>query len=103
MADPYDPHHHTPLLVGERVRIAKAWRSGSDLQAWERHLAGRTGTVRAWRMDADGCRAEVALDPLKPKQRQTHVVSLCLWSAWHPGRDLVERLPAAAGEEVAHG
>lgn len=111
----FDPFNDAPLAVGERVRITHAYRVGSELKAWERHLAGRCGTVdgiqmrydAAWptrRTSADPTpdkRADlnvfvtVLLDPLKPRQRVEHRVNLTLASSCIPQcLDRIERLPA---------
>lgn len=122
MAD-FHPLNDPPLQIGERVRIVKAHRSGSDLKGWERSLAGRSGTVEtvferrdaAWprsRSSAAERRADldiivtVVLDPVTPRQRIQHVARLQLASAYAPlSVDVIERLsaPAPAEEEVRRG
>lgn len=109
MADPYDPHYDTPLQIGERVRIVVADRVGSDLQGWERKLAGRGGNVTE--VDHDPCPVTgsliitIALDRISARQRIKRVVRLTLASSWHQQWDIIERLsaPAPAEEEVRRG
>ena len=73
----YDPTHDQPLAVGERVRIVKAHRTGSELFSWERRLAGRSGRITGiFQRSAPAQDAylsiAVALDPLTPRQRTEH-------------------------------
>lgn len=106
MADPYDPHHDTPLQIGERVRIVVADRVGSDLQGWERKLAGRAGIVRevCHRQCSGSLIIRVVLDRISARQRIGREVWLTLCSDWHGHLDIIERLSAPApAEEVRRG
>jgi len=99
----FDPWNDPPLRRDERVRIVHAYRSGNDIPSWERHMAGRSGTVTAFFLIPDNCRAIILLDPVTPRQRLDHYTTLCLWSYGRETGDVVERLPAEPGEGVGHG
>lgn len=94
----------TEIVVGDRVRIVRAVRSGEP-QRWMRHLAGCCGRIKAIRTpDPEaplGLIADVLLDPETPRQRQPRQVSLTL-RRWFDGAavDLVKRIEdtAALGE-----
>ena len=92
MAEQTRPDFDPPLALGDRVRIVSAPRSGSELAAWQRRLAGRTGVV-AWMCDReDGLVIDVLCDPLSPRQRTEHKASLSLWRPWGYCGDRIERL-----------
>lgn len=94
----YDPTHDQPLAVGDRVRIVKASRTGSELKSWERRLAGRYGRITGifQRSAPDTYLAiAVALDPLTPRQRTEHITNLRLLFDYAPQSvDLIERIAA---------
>lgn len=91
MAEQTRPDFDPPLTLGDRVRIVSAPRSGSELAAWQRRLTGRTGVVTWMCNREDGIVIDVHLDPLTPRQRLRHKVSLSLWRPWG-GCDRIERL-----------
>lgn len=96
----YDPTHDQPLAVGDRVRIVKAHRTGSELFSWERRLAGRYGRITGiFQRSAPAQDAylsiAVALDPLTPRQRTEHSADLKLLCAYDMRCvDLIERIAA---------
>ncbi len=100
MAD-FDPQQDAPLIVGERVRIVSAPRSGSDRQPWERHLDGRTGAIREFLRTDDAVMVTVLLDALTRRQRIAHLVRLRLWSSWQQGHDIIAR-EYPAPDALAH-
>lgn len=83
--------------IGDRVRIVKAYRIGGDLKDWERRLVGRCGKVTSVFIRGEYESIDVALDPLTPRQRAQHSVTLRLRCDYHPGSvDEVEQIEASS-------
>ena len=106
----FDPLKDAPLQPGERVRIVDAPSAGGNLMPLGR-FDGCCATVQAVHESryADGVivTIRVSLDerrPQRPGRRSSLELDLRVrWDTKPRSCDRIERLPAAAVEEVAHG